>query len=107
MNCRNVRRASLALGAMLSSGGSLWAQTVAAPEALFYRFNETPGSVETQNYASNPPQGTAKATVVGQTIALNGYTGNGLQGNGNPSTGNYVDTHWKTSLVGNWSIAFW
>lgn len=77
------------------------------PELLYYRFNES-GTI-VPNYASNPPSGTDTAYVLGGlTQGPSGQCGNGLIGNGQSSTSNYVNTGWETNLTGtSWTISFW
>jgi hypothetical protein len=77
------------------------------PELFYYRFDETGTTIT--NYASNPPVGTATASIVG-TGHSQGGTGQcntGLVGTGTSSTNDYVNTNWVTSLSGSWTISFW
>ena len=80
------------------------------PDVLHYKFNETGTSVT--NYASNPPAGTATATIMGsisQTGADLNYANDGysLMGSGNASSTDYLNTGWAPDLgTGSWTIAF-
>lgn len=90
--------------------GFMMTQTVKAqgiPEILYYKFNTSSKSVP--NYASNPPSGTSSATVYGALAIGSSGTCNSsaLIGSGNTSNTDYIDTKWKTTTTGSWTITFW
>lgn len=76
------------------------------PDRLHYRFDETGTTVT--NYASNPPVGTATATIMGGvTQGGTGLCNTALVGTGNSSSSDYLNTGWNTNLSGSWTISFW
>jgi hypothetical protein len=89
----------------------LWATTKVSaqapvPELLHYVFNGSGTTVP--NLASNPPAGTANATLMGGlTQGGVGQCGGGVIGTGVASTTDYVNTGWATSLPGSFTISFW
>jgi hypothetical protein len=82
-------------------------QAQAVPEILWYTFDETGTTVT--NQASNPPAGTATATILGGiTQGGNGLCETAVVGSGASSTTDYVNTGWVTDLgTGSWTISFW
>lgn len=80
---------------------------VPVPELLYYKFDETGTTVT--NYASNPPSGTATATIMGSvTQGGAGQCGGALIGSGNASSTDYLNTNWATSLSStSWTISMW
>lgn len=89
----------------------LWAITKVSaqapvPELLHYTFNGSGTNVP--NLASNPPAGTANATLLGGlTQGGVGQCGGGVIGTGVSSTTDYVNTGWATNLPGSFTISFW
>ena len=77
------------------------------PDILYYRFNESGTTIT--NEASNPPAGTATATIVGGlSQGGTGLEGGALIGVGGNSGIDYVSTGWNTDLgTGSWTLAFW
>ena len=75
------------------------------PEVLYYTFDGTGTSVP--NLASNPPAGTATATIMGgETQTSSGICGGALVGTGQSSTNDYMNTGWVTNMSGSWTISF-
>ena len=83
-----------------------WATAAAAPELMYYKFDEA-GANQTQNFAQSTSPVPATAQVLGLTMGGTGYTGAALIGNAGSSSTNYVDTGWPTNLSGSWTIAMW
>ncbi|MEM7039238.1 MAG: hypothetical protein AAF570_19840, partial [Bacteroidota bacterium] len=79
----------------------------AVPEILYYKFDGAGTTVP--NDASNPPAGSATATIVGSlSQGSTGLCGGALIGTGSPSSSSYVSSGWNTSLGNNpWTIMFW
>ncbi|HYC39247.1 MAG TPA: HYR domain-containing protein, partial [Chitinophagaceae bacterium] len=75
------------------------------PQLLYYKFDGSGTTVP--NLASNPPAGTANATLVGQTQGSTGKCGGALVGTGGPGAGNHLNTNWNVALPAQWSIMFW
>lgn len=75
-----------------------------APEILHYKFNESGTSVT--NYASNPPAGTATATIMGSlTVSGSDLCDDALTGSGNSSSTDFLNTGWATNLPGSFTIS--
>ncbi|MCA9532560.1 MAG: hypothetical protein KC593_02740 [Myxococcales bacterium] len=76
-------------------------------DLLHYRFDGMGTSVV--NHASNPPAGTATATLVGGlTQGGTGQCGGGLIGDGASSSTSYLDTAWAPNLgAASWTISFY
>jgi hypothetical protein len=84
-----------------------YAQTVLAPEVLHYKFNESGTAVT--NYASNPPVGTATATIMGGVTqnTVGSSCDGALVGSGISSSTDYLNTGWAPNIgTGAWSIVF-
>jgi hypothetical protein len=86
---------------------SLFCFSQGIPEILYYKFN---GSGRTlRNQASSPPSGTATASING-ILAIGGSAACGskaLVGSGGLSNKDYIETNWKTTTSGSWTISFW
>ena len=78
-----------------------------APEILYCKFDGSGTTIP--NEATNPPTGTATATVVGGlSQGSTGLCGGALIGVGGSSSSNYVNTGWNTNLGNSpWTISFW
>lgn len=77
------------------------------PEILYYKFNGTGKTL--RNQASSPPSGTSTATING-ILTIGGSAACGskaLVGSGGLSNKDYVETNWKTTTSGSWTISFW
>ncbi len=81
------------------------------PELLHYKFDGTGTTVP--NLASNPPSGTANATLMGSLTQGGGtdlcpaITGGTLIGTGGNGASDYLNTGWATNLTGtSWTISF-
>lgn len=75
------------------------------PEMLYYTFNGSGTSVP--NYASNPPAGTATATIMGGvTQGSTGLCGGALVGSGVASSTDYLNTGFVTAMPTSWTISF-
>ncbi len=84
-----------------------WATAAAAPELMYYKFDEV-GSNQTQNFAQATSPVPATAQVLGLTMGGTGYSGAALIGNGLSSTSNYVNPGWITNLgTSSWTIEMW
>ena len=84
-----------------------YAQTVLVPEVLHYKFNESGTAVT--NYASNPPVGTATATIMGGVTqnTVGSSCDGALVGSGISSSTDYLNTGWAPNIgTGAWSIVF-
>jgi hypothetical protein len=88
---------------LLLSGTAAFGQSV--PELLWYKFDGSGNTVP--NLASNPPTGTANATLMGGlTQGGSGICGGTAIGTGISSTTDYVNTGWATNLTGtSWTIS--
>jgi len=85
------------------SGGGV--SDIPAPELLYYNF-EQPGTT-IDNLASNPPPGTATASLLGGlSIGTANLCDQSLIGSGASSTTDFVNTNWETNLPGSWTISF-
>ncbi len=88
---------------------NLWSQsTIPNPEILYYKWNESGTSVT--NYATNPPAGTATATLMGGvTQGSTGQCDGAIIGTGAASTGDYMNTNWAPTLNSStpWTLSFW
>jgi hypothetical protein len=74
------------------------------PELLYYKFDGSGTSVP--NYASNPPTGTANATLTGSlTQGSTGLCGGALVGTGTQF--DRMSTGWATNFTGPWTLSFW
>jgi len=74
------------------------------PELLYYKFDGAGTTVP--NLASNPPAGTANATINGAiTQGGAGACGGSLQST-QVSTSDYVNTNWAANINGSWTISF-
>ena len=61
---------------------NLWSQGIPNPEILYYKFDEVGTTVT--NYATNPPAGTATATLMGAvTQGSTGQCNGAIIGSGN------------------------
>lgn len=102
---KQKRRTFWVLSGFLFFSASLFAQPV--PELLYYDFNAPGPSIP--NLASNPPVGTATATIVGgQTIGAGGACNTtGLVGTGGSASVDYVNTGWATSVSGAFTMSFY
>ena len=75
---------------------------VCAPEILHYKFDGTGTSVP--NFATNPPSGTATATISGGQTQSGGL----LIGTGGSSSTDFLSTGWRTNLPSTgWTITFY
>ncbi|MBL7764722.1 MAG: T9SS type A sorting domain-containing protein [Chitinophagaceae bacterium] len=77
------------------------------PEVLYYKFDGVGASVP--NLASNPPAGTANATLLGtMSQGSTGQCNGALIGTGTTSSSNYLNTGWSPNIGnGSWTISFW
>jgi hypothetical protein len=77
------------------------------PEILYYNFNGSGTTVP--NLASNPPAGTATATIMGGiTQGSTGQCSGALVGSGNSSSSDYLNTGYAPALTGtSWTISMW
>ncbi len=77
------------------------------PELMYYKFNEA-GQNQTENFAlPGSPVPQFAQVLGGMTMGGNGQYGAALIGTGGPSSSDYVDTGWQTSISGDWAISFW
>jgi HYR domain/PKD-like domain/Secretion system C-terminal sorting domain len=75
------------------------------PELLYYKFDGSGTSVP--NLASNPPAGTANATINGfLTQVTAGNCGGRLKGAAGNNFTNYVSTGWAPNFTGSFTISF-
>ncbi|MFN8395759.1 MAG: T9SS type A sorting domain-containing protein [Bacteroidia bacterium] len=100
-----MRKIYLFLLLLLAGTGSLLAQAP-TPELIWYKFDST-GTV-VPNFATNPPTGTATATLMGGlTQNANGICNGSVMGSGVSASTDYVNTNWATNLgTGSWTIAW-
>jgi len=87
---------------------NLWSQGIPNPEILYYKFDQVGTSVT--NYASNPPAGTATATLMGGvTQGSTGICNGALIGSGIASSTDYLNTGWAPTLNSStpWTLSFW
>lgn len=80
--------------------------TIPDPEILYYKFDEVGTSVT--NYATNPPAGTATATIMGGVTQGGASSCDGaLVGSGVSSSTDYLNTNWAPNVgTGAWTIVF-
>lgn len=101
------KQLSLFAGLLALAVQGLWAQsTIPDPEILYYKFDEV-GSTVT-NYATNPPVGTATATIMGAVTQGGASSCDGaLVGSGISSSTDYLNTNWAPNVgTGAWTIVF-
>lgn len=100
-----MRKVYLSIALLLSISGGLLAQAP-TPEYIWYKFDSTGTTVP--NFASNPPTGTATATLMGGlTQNANGICNGSVMGTGVSSTNDYVNTGWAPNLgTGSWTISW-
>ncbi|ASS50812.1 MAG: hypothetical protein A3D31_14775 [Candidatus Fluviicola riflensis] len=87
---------------------NLWSQGIPNPEILYYKFDEVGTTVT--NYATNPPAGTATATLLGGvTQGSTGQCNGAIIGSGTASSTDYMNTNWAPSLnsATPWTLSFW
>lgn len=100
-----MRKVYLFIALLLSMSGGLLAQAP-TPELIWYKFDSTGTTVP--NFASNPPTGTATATLMGGlTQNANGICNGSVMGTGVSSSTDYVNTGWAPNLgTGSWTISW-
>lgn len=87
---------------------NLWSQGIPNPEILYYKFDQVGTSVT--NYATNPPAGTATATLMGGvTQGSTGQCNGAIIGTGVASSADYMNTGWAPTLNSStpWTLSFW
>lgn len=86
--------------------GSFLSLAQPIPELLFYQFDGAGTTVP--NMATNPPAGTATATIMGGvTQGSTGLCGGALIGTGTAASSDYLNTGYVTALPTSWTISFW
>jgi Concanavalin A-like lectin/glucanases superfamily/Secretion system C-terminal sorting domain len=87
---------------------NLWSQGIPNPEILYYKFDEVGTTVT--NYATNPPAGTAMATLMGGvTQGSTGQCNGAIIGSGIAASSDYLNTGWAPTLNNStpWTLSFW